>query len=444
MKYVEAVPEDIFRSEEGLGVWEHRGKVVAIGIGHAPTARRWDNNPETCVGAISIYALRQAMVDAGVDPSHVDGLVIDPVTSTGADWPRGKPIPQVMLDRWEASDDPLDGLTKNSICWLLKNMPELTGIKFAMNASNCMSRALVAAAQAVGEGETHTCLVLKAWNNFEGRYYHGGANDDGSLPGSAALAALTNLWGTPACYATAMQFNEYCRKYGKSHAMMAPFMENSRRNGLLFPEGYWAQHRPEELRTEDYLAAPWIAEPANLFDNDLPIMCSGAYLLTTSERAPHLAQPPVYILNHASSRTLARSIMPTLEEVEADTARTGRKIYEGAGITAEQLSFENMYDGFSLFHQFHLEGLGFRGVGFGEALDFYQTDISIQGPNPVSPSGGNIGSGRSRFWMHTDCIQQIQGRAGARQITGIPAEVGVSGGPMPLGGNFTVWGEAPD
>ena len=91
-----------------------------------------------------------------------------------------------------------------------------------------------------------------------------------------------------------------------------------------------------------------------------------------------------------------------------------------------------------------LEGSGFRGVGFGEALDFYQTDISIQGPNPVSPSGGNIGSGRSRFWMHTDCIQQIQGRAGARQITGITAEVGVSGGPMPLGGNFTVWGEAPD
>ena len=173
-------------------------------------------------------------------------------------------------------------------------------------------------------------------------------------------------------------------------------------------------------------------------------MCSGAYLLTTAERAIHLAQTPVYILNHASSRAVPRSIMPTLEEVEVETARTGRKIYEGAGIIVEDLSFENMYDGFSLFHQFHLEGLGFRGVGQGEALDFYQTDISIHGPNPVSPSGGNIGSGRSRFWMHTDSIQQIQKRAGARQITGIPSEIGVSGGPMPMGGNFTVWGVAPD
>ena len=114
------------------------------------------------------------------------------------------------------------------------------------------------------------------------------------------------------------------------------------------------------------------------------------------------------------------------------------------GMTAADLSFENMYDGFALFHQFHLEGLRFRGMQNGDALDFYQTDISIEGPNPVLPSGGNIGSGRSRFWMHTDCIQQIQGRAGARQITGIKPEIGVSGGPMPMGGNFTVWSATPD
>jgi hypothetical protein len=226
--------------------------------------------------------------------------------------------------------------------------------------------------------------------------------------------------------------------------MMAPFMANSRRNGLLFPEGYWAQHRPEQLLPEDYLAARWIAKPASLFDNDIPIMVSGAYLFTTAERAKDMKQKPVYILNHASSRGSARSITPTLDEVQAETASTGRKIYEGAGITANDLSFENMYDGFALFHQFHIEGLGYRGMKFGEALDFYQTDISIEGPNPVLPSGGNIGSGRSRFWMHTDSIQQLQGRAGARQVTGVNPEIAVSGGPMPMGGNFTVWSATPD
>ena len=41
------------------------------------------------------------------------------------------------------------------------------------------------------------------------------------------------------------------------------------------------------------------------------------------------------------------------------------------------------------------EGLRFaaRGEKRGYALDLYQTDISIEGPNPVSPSGGNSGNG---------------------------------------------------
>ena len=129
--------------------------------------------------------------------------------------------------------------------------------------------------------------------------------------------------------------------------MMAPFMANSRRNGLLFPEGYWAQHRPEQLMPEDYLAARWIAKPANLFDNDIPVMASAAYLFTTAERAKDMKQKPVYILNHASSRGSPRSLIGTLDEVQAETASSGRKILEGAGITANDLSFENML---SLIH----------------------------------------------------------------------------------------------
>ena len=437
-------PESMYRSTEGLGVWEHRGKVAAVGIGHSPTARRWDGRPETSVGAQSIMACRQAIADAGVDPSQVDGIVLVPVTTTGAHWDANTPVPQDVVNAFNPTDDPLDGIGQLSAEWLLKNMPELTNVKFTMYAPGCMSAAIVIAAQAVGDGLASTCLVLKGWHNLEGRYNHGGISAANEVPGSFALSPGRTLWGAPGCFGTALQFAQYCTKYGKHHDMMAPFMENSRRNGLLFPEGYWAQHRPEQLPPEDYLSSRWIAKPANLFDNDIPIMASAAYLFTTAEKAQDSAQKPVYILGHASSRGTPRSITPTLEEVEAETDATGRKIYESAGISADDLSFENMYDGFAQFHQFHIEGLRYRGMQRGDALDFYQTDISIEGPNPILPSGGNIGSGRSRFWMHTDCIQQIQGRAGARAVTGVKPEVAVSGGPMPLGGNFTVWSATPD
>jgi acetyl-CoA acetyltransferase len=434
-------PSSMYRDKEGLGIWQHRGKVAAVGIGHSPTARRWDGRPESTVGALAIDALRKAIADAGVNPADIDGLVMDGGTTTGAHWTEGDPIPQDFIEYFNPSSDPLDGLAKLSTEWILKNMPELTNVKFTMYGPGCMSNAIVVAAQAVGDGVTNTCLVLKGWHNFAGRYYQGGENAMATVPGTKGISSI---WGTPASYGTALQFAEYCSKYNKTHDMMAPAIVQWKKNGLAFPEGFWAQHRPEEITAEDYISARWIAKPANLFDNDIPIMVTGAYLFTTAERAKDMKQKPVYILNHTSSRGKARSLTPTLEEVESETASTAKKLFEGAGITANDLSFENMYDGFALFHQFHLEGLGFRGIKFGEALDFYQTDISPQGPNPISPSGGNVGSGRTRFWMHTDCIQQIQGRAGERAITGVKPEIGVSGGPMPTGGNFTVWSSTPD
>ena len=30
------------RDKDGLGVWEHRGKVAIAGYGHSPIDRRWD------------------------------------------------------------------------------------------------------------------------------------------------------------------------------------------------------------------------------------------------------------------------------------------------------------------------------------------------------------------------------------------------------------------
>ena len=119
-------------------------------------------------------------------------------------------------------------------------------------------------------------------------------------------------------------------------------------------------------------------------------------------------------------------------------------LYEGGGIGPEDLSFENMYDGFTLFHQFHLEGLRFasRGEKRGYALDLYQTDISIEGPNPVSPSGGNSGNGRTRWWHHRDCILQLQGRSPS-QIKG-PARYGVSGAHMPNFCDALIWGASAD
>src|ERR1700722_3068522 len=77
------VPRDWFRTRDGMGLWESRGKVVATGIGTSPTSRRWDEKPENSMGALTIMAIRKAIADAGISPEEIDGLVLTPESTTG-------------------------------------------------------------------------------------------------------------------------------------------------------------------------------------------------------------------------------------------------------------------------------------------------------------------------------------------------------------------------
>lgn len=445
---VETPPADWYRTREGLGVWEGKGKVAAVGVGVSPTARRWDHDPQTSIGALSIIAIQRAMEDAGVSPDQVDGLVLVPDTTTGRfdwpqPWPEGRDIPAEMAAAFKPTDDPRDGIAQLSAEWILQNMPELSNLNFVMYVPGDAAPALIAASEAVSQGLTKVCLVVRGWHNFPGRYYVG----QGAARGDtiAGREKWTTGWGVVGVYPEATRFQRYLWKYGKRKEMFANFVVNSKRNGLNFPEGYFAQHRPEAITREDYLSARWLAKPANLYDADMPICCTAAFVLTTAERARDLKQKPVYVLGHTSTIVTPRSLQHTLEECEEAAASTGRKLLEATGLTVNDYSFENMYDGYGMFHVIHLEGLGgYAGIKKGDALDFFEhEDITNEGPHPISPSGGNIGSGRTRLWLHIDSIQQIQGRAGARQISK-PAEVGVSGAHFPYSCHALVWGVSPD
>ena len=103
-----------------------------------------------------------------------------------------------VINAFNPTSDPLDGIAKLSAEWLLKNMPELSNVKFTMYCRvppyGCMSQCVVLGAQAVGAGLAQTCLVLKGWHNMEGRYYQGGANAGDDVPGTTGIS---RLWGTP-------------------------------------------------------------------------------------------------------------------------------------------------------------------------------------------------------------------------------------------------------
>jgi hypothetical protein len=51
------------RDTDGLGVWEHRGRVAVAGVGHSPVDRRWGGGSMVLIADLRSH-LGKARVDA--------------------------------------------------------------------------------------------------------------------------------------------------------------------------------------------------------------------------------------------------------------------------------------------------------------------------------------------------------------------------------------------
>jgi len=415
------------RNKEGLGIWEHRGKVAVAGLGHSPVDRRWDENLEHSLGAYAMLAAKKACEQAGISLDEVDGIVSTP-GALGDSW-----APRPFFDPPYDSED---GLTKVSAEWLAKNLP-LKNAKYVNSYNSQIGFLWGLAAQAVGDGLCNNCLMFYPVGNLPGRYQQ---NPQTHARGPAQW---TNPWSWAGIAAWAYNFNEYCRRYGSNHDRMAPFVVNLHRNGMMFDWGYYTNHDPKPFTAETYLNGRWVCKPMSVYDCDLPVQAVTCYLITSSERARDMKEAPVYILNHAQTNQRVRSMVETIEETEAWTDLMARMIYEGSGLSPADIDIFNPYDGFALFTQYWLEAFQWHGVKRGEAHDFYAGDISVEGPHPFMSSGGNIGTGRTRSAIFTDSIEQLRGTAGKRQVN-VRAENAIAGCVLPAGNGHVVFSKNPD
>src|SRR5271154_724008 len=142
------------RDKDGLGVWEHRGKVAVAGVGHSPVDRRWDEvSMDKTLGAYSILACQKAMDDAGVTPDQIDGVICcDSHIAGGSGGSASQWAPRPYFA------PPYDsewGLTLVNAQWLIAQM-RLPNVKFAPTGLPTISEMVGMAAQAVGGRVCHT------------------------------------------------------------------------------------------------------------------------------------------------------------------------------------------------------------------------------------------------------------------------------------------------
>ena len=208
------------RDKDGLGVWEHRGKVAVAGCGHSPVDRRWDGvSMDKTLGAYSILACRKAMDDAGVISDQIEGVICcDSHIAGGSGGSASQWAPRPCFA------PPYDsewGLTLVNAQWLIAQM-RLPNVKFAPTGVPTISEMVGMAAQAAGDGLCHTCLVVYPTGNLEGRYRRGGENADDCAHGARQWTAP---WGNHGGndFINIFPHGQYCLKYGGKHDDLAPF-----------------------------------------------------------------------------------------------------------------------------------------------------------------------------------------------------------------------------
>ncbi len=350
----------------GLGITE-------IGKVYGPTAAQFAGD-----------AVRRATVDAGLRLSDIDGLLTSAGVTNGVN---------LSLQRDLGLAD-------------LKLLSEMQA--FGSTAGQMVQYAAMAVA--TGTAEVVACVFadnpLKQ-SRSAGAAYGGAAR---TPTGWMGLLAAGGVIGANPMYALAAR--RHMTAYGTTSEQLGR---------VAVAQREWAQLNPlAQMRTaitlEDHQASRIIADPFHLFDCCLVSNGGIAVIVTTAERAAHLAQPPVHLHGWGQSHPghfLRRSDYYGLV---SGAAQSGPAALAMAGLRIEDVDVVELYDCYTFTALISLEDYGFCKKGEGGPF----VASGVLGPNgklPVNTGGGQLSS--YYLWGMTplsEGVIQARGQAGERQV----------------------------
>ncbi len=226
------------------------------------------------------------------------------------------------------------------------------------------------------------------------------------LPYERPYGALFPISG----YAMLMQRHMY--EFGTTREQLAKVAVTASQWAGLNPEAL----KREPLTVEDVLASPLISDPLRKLDICLVTNGGGAIVLTSSERAKKLKQPPVSVLGTGESHTHCYATNMRSFTTTAGV-ESSRAAYEMAGLGPQDMDMAQIYDAFTIMVLIGLEDLGFCKKGEGGRM----IDAGI-GPGsrfPVNTTGGGLRychPGMFGIFLLVEAVRQLRKQCGARQV----------------------------
>lgn len=358
------------------------GRVAAvIGVGHSDWVRDWQRvrageRPDDSYG-YGASAFRNALADAGITRDKIDGLIAGPTTAY----------------------ERLGEILKLNVRW-------------GDQADAVLS--VIQACSAIESGLANVvALVYGNDQRSAGTQYGGPQAMGGDLYLSYVYHSPWGMTSQGALYA--LMFRRFSELYGFTEQDLGRVAVAQREGSSRNPHAIMRK----QITLEDYMNARYITEPLRLFDYCLINDGGVALIIAEAGIARKLSSKPVYIeaVGRYDLNAGATSLEPRLTEFYRPAQQAvAEQVFGKAGIDPADIDVLQVYDSFSVHVPLALEGYGYCAVG--ESGKFMREQgIGLGGRLPTNTSGGHLSESYMQGWNHQiECVRQLRGECGARQI----------------------------
>ncbi len=354
-----------------------QGKAAIVGIGQT----EFSQNCGRTELRMALEAILAAAEDAGLAINEIDGMV----------------------------NYTMDSATQIDIVRAL-GIPNLSYFNQIPYGGGASCGTVASAAAAVASGMANYVVCVRSIRDASGPMRYGDFEPT-RVSGDLHMG-MYHPYGllTPVSW-VAMFANRYIHEYGIKDGQLAWAPLVNRENANRNPNAIF-HHR--KMTMEEYLESPINVEPLRRHDCCLSTDGAIAVIVTTPERAKALRQKPAIIAGASQGMSTNGEVMTSyyrdeitfLHEVEA----YGKKLFQQAGISPQDIDVAQFYDAFSPLIPMQLEALGFVSRGEGVAYCEGGTRINRHGELPINTAGGLMSEGYLQGMnLITEGVRQIRG-----------------------------------
>jgi acetyl-CoA acetyltransferase len=350
-------------------------KYCVVGVGE--TAYTKDSGRTT--RAMAVEAVRNAMRDAGLQASQVNGML----SYHGGD---SCVSPEVASDLGMRLDFYMD-----------------------CSGGGSSTEALIGLATgAIEVGMCETVAIFRSMNGYS-EIRIGGTGRRAAAPvgGSQLLSRPFGMVSAGQSFAPV--FMRHMMEYGTTSAQVAAVKVAHSKHASNNPKAYYKKR----YTVEDVLNSRWICKPLHLLDCCVETDNATAIIVTSAERARDLRQRPIYIMGVVGRVTKARG--DTFYNDAPITSVAGKyaapRVFGMAGVTPEDIHVTGSYDAFTFTTMLQLEDYGFCKKG--EGGEYVSSGIiELGGRRPNNVNGGHLCEGYTHGMnMVIENTRQLRGLA---------------------------------